>query len=106
MLFPCTIPHTQVLHQHFVVDSPSKVVMDTLASAQAKVNQLWKDALLPKFIQWGRDGQGAHSHALNGLAAKAVLRHLSLIVDSIKEMTPVYALMECNQYELGQKLSR
>ena len=51
-----------------------------IATAQGKINPEWKDANLPKFIQFGKDKQGAHSHALNGPAFKAVWRHKTLLV--------------------------
>ena len=60
------------IHQHFMNDSPDKEVQAELASAQAAVNKLWADAKLPKFIQFGKDDKGSHSHAVNGPAFKAV----------------------------------
>ena len=55
---------------------------------------MWKRAYLPKFIQFGKDGQGEHSHALNGPAFKAVWRHKTLLIQTIKHMEPVYELLE------------
>ena len=87
-----------------MIESPDKELMSLLAEVTDAVNKLWKDANLPKFIQFGRDGQGAHSHALNGPAAKAVLRHKDLLINTIDAMQPVYALYEVDRYALGQKL--
>jgi hypothetical protein len=78
--------------------------MRILEVAQKQVNQLWKEACLPKFIQWGRDGQGSHTHALNGPAAKAVLRNKTLLINTIQHMQPVYALIECNKYTPDQTM--
>ena len=84
----------EAIHRHFLVDSPDAEVMATLQSTQAAINKLWKEAHLPKFIQFGKDGQGEHSHALNGPAFKAVWRHPTLLVETIKLMEPVYELLE------------
>ena len=94
----------QAVHQHLIVESPSPEVMSIMAEAQTKINTLWREAHLPKFIQFGRDAKGAQNHSLNGPASKAVMRHKSLIVDTIKHMQPVYALLECKKYEPGQTL--
>lgn len=84
----------EAVHQHLMVQSPDPDVMEVLATAQENVNKRWKDANLPKFIQFGRDKQGAHSHALNGPAFKAVWSKPELIIETIKDMSPVYALLE------------
>lgn len=71
-----------------------------------RVNALWKEKQLPKFIQFGRDGKGENSHALNGPTVKAVLRDPTLIIDTIEAMAPVYALMEQGKYQLGQTIAK
>ena len=53
-----------------------------------------EQANLPKMIQFGRDNQGAHSHALNGPCFEAVWGRPGMIVSTIKHMGPVYALLE------------
>ena len=59
------------------------------------MNKLWKDAQLPAFIQWGKDGKGEeNSHALNGPTLKKVLRHPTLLPDTFKIMQEVWELLE------------
>jgi hypothetical protein len=87
-----------------MVESPDKDVMAVIEHAQAQVNTLWKSVYLPKLILFGKDSKGAHSHAVNGPTAKAVLRHKSLLIDTIKLMAPVYAMLERNRYTPGQKV--
>ena len=66
-----------------------------IASAKEKVNKLWKDAQLPAFIQWGKDGKGEeNSHALNGPTAKKVLRHPTLLPGTFTIMQEVWELLE------------
>ena len=86
----------EAVHQHFMScsKSPDPAVVEKGERVQAKVNQMWKDAHLPKFIQFGKDAQGEHSHALNGPAFKAVWRHPTLLMDTIKAMEPIYELLE------------
>ena len=83
----------EAIHKHLMVKS-TKEVNKVIEETTLKVNKLWKDAGLSKFIQFGRDKQGAHSHALNGPAFKDVWRRPQLIIDTIKLMQPVYALLE------------
>lgn len=83
------------IHRHLMVQSCEPEVKAVINQAQEEVNALWKTASLPgNFIQFGRDSQGAHSHALNGPAFKAVWRRPELIIQSIKIMEPVYSLLE------------
>ena len=82
------------IHKHLMIDSPDAAVKKVIATAQSNINKLWKEANLPKFIQFGKDTQGAHSHALNGPAFKAVWRNPELLIKTIKLMEPVWALLE------------
>ena len=84
----------EAVHKHLVVESTDAEVKKTLAAAQEAINKLWKDANLPKFIQFGRDGQGAHSHALNGPCFEKVWSTPDLIIKTIELMQPVYELLE------------
>jgi hypothetical protein len=77
-----------------MVESKDTEVKQLIATAQESINKRWKEAQLPKFIQFGRDKQGAHSHALNGPAFKAAWSKPELIVGTIRDMAPVYALLE------------
>ena len=80
--------------------------MKILEQTQAVVNKLWLDAKLPKLIQFGRDGQGAHSHSFNGPTLKKALRNQNLLIDTIEAMRPVYALYERGKYDPGQKMQK
>ena len=66
-------------------------------TAKAKVNDLWAKAHLPKFIQFGKDDKGAHSHAMNGPTFKAVMRNAPLLKATFQAMQPVYALLEAKK---------
>lgn len=87
----------EAVHKHLMVDSPSPEVKKIIADAQEQINALWKAASLPKFIQFGRDQQGAHSHALNGPCFKAVWRKPDLLIKTIHVMKPVYDLLEAEK---------
>lgn len=84
------------VHKHLAVaqTTTDKQVKATCETAQAAINAEWKAAGLPKFIQFGHDETGAHSHALNGPTAEAVMDRPSLIISTIKHMQPVYELLE------------
>ena len=82
------------VHKHLMVESNDPEVKEAIATAQATINKMWKDANLPKFIQFGKDSKGAHSHALNGPCFEAVWGKPQLIIDTIKAMQPVYELLE------------
>ena len=84
----------EAVHKHLMVESDDAEVKKTMEHAQALINKDWKDANLPKFIQFGRDNQGAHSHALNGPCFEAVWGRPDLIIRTITNMGPVYALLE------------
>ena len=84
----------EAVHKHLMVESTDAEVKKTLEIAQAAINTLWKAANLPKYIQFGRDGQGAHSHALIGPCFEKVWSTPQLIIDTITLMGPVYALLE------------
>ena len=84
----------EIVHRHLCVDSSDAEVKQIIETAQKAINTLWKEAHLPKFIQFGKDKQGEHSHALNGPAFKAVWRHKTLLMQTIKHMEPVYELLE------------
>ncbi|KAL1508286.1 hypothetical protein AB1Y20_004400 [Prymnesium parvum] len=94
------------VHEHLKIESPDKEVEAIVESVKNRVNVMWKEKQLPKFIQFGRDGKGENSHALNGPTVKAVLRDPNLIIDTIEAMAPVYALMEQGRYQLGQKVEK
>jgi len=96
----------QAVHEHLKIESPDKEVEAIVESVKNRVNVMWKEKQLPKFIQFGRDGKGENSHALNGPTVKAVLRDPNLIIDTIEAMAPVYALMEQGRYQLGQKVEK
>ena len=85
----------QGVHRHLIVEGKSASIQKIIASAKEKVNKLWKDAQLPAFIQWGKDGKGEeNSHALNGPTLKKVLRHPTLLPDTFKIMQEVWELLE------------
>lgn len=92
------------MHQHLIVETLDEEVIDILKAAQSKVNELWAAQKLPKFIQFGKDDKGCHSHALNGPAAKEALRSPTLIIQTIEAMQPVYDMLELKRYEVGQKI--
>ncbi len=46
------------------------MVKAIIETAQAEVNALWKDAQLPKLVQFEKDNKGAHSRTLNRPAFK------------------------------------
>ena len=89
----------EAVHKHLVAceESKDKQVQATGREAQAVINKEWKDANLPKYIQFGKDDKGAHSHALNGPCFEAVWGRPGLIVSTIKHMGPVYALLETRE---------
>ena len=97
---------TQAVHQHLIVESPDKEVMQVIQRTTADINALWKSVYLPKVILFGVDEKGQHSHACNGPTAKAVLRHKSLLIETIKKMQPVYAMLERGLYSPGQKVQK
>jgi|TARA_B110000046_G_scaffold97300_2_gene105010 hypothetical protein len=94
------------VHQHLIVESPDKEVMQVIQRTTADINALWKSVYLPKVILFGVDEKGQHSHACNGPTAKAVLRHKSLLIETIKKMQPVYAMLERGLYSPGQKVQK
>ena len=85
------------IHQYFMNDSPDKEVQAELASAQVAVNKLWADAELPKFIQFGKDDKGSHSHAVNGPAFKAAWGNPPLLIETFKLMEPVWDMLEARK---------
>ena len=91
----------ETIHQHLIVESPDPEVQAELESAQKDVNEDWANQNLPKFIQFGKDNQGAHSHALNGPAFEAVMSHPQLLVRTYKRMEKVYAMLEARQLTPG-----
>ena len=84
----------EAVHKHLMVESTDPVVNEIIERKTIEINQLWKDANLSKFIQFGKDGKGAHSHALNGPAFKDMMRAPKLVVSTIEKMKEVYALLE------------
>jgi hypothetical protein len=82
------------VHKHLMVDSGDAGVKSVIEVAQSKINAEWKAANLPKFIQFGQDKKGAHSHALNGPAIEALWAKPALLISTIRHMQPVYALLE------------
>jgi hypothetical protein len=82
------------VHKHLMVDSTDGEVKKKIEIAQENINKEWKDANLPKFIQFGKDNQGAHSHALNGPCIEAVWAKPQLLISTIRHMEPVYTLLE------------
>ncbi|KAL1525355.1 hypothetical protein AB1Y20_020217 [Prymnesium parvum] len=97
---------SEAVHEHLKIESPDKEVETVIENTKERINALWKAKNLPKYIQFGRDGKGEHSHALNGPTVKAVLRDPTLIIDTIETMAPVYALMEQGKYQLGQTVQK
>ena len=89
---------TQAVHQHLIVESPDKEVMQVIQRTTADINALWKSVYLPKVILFGCDEKGP--------TAKAVLRHPSLLIETIKKMRPVYAMLERGLYSPGQKVQK
>lgn len=87
----------EAIHQQLIVESPDKEVQAQLASTQAAVNKLWSGAALPKFIQFGKDDKGSHSHALNGPAFKAVWDNAPLLIETFKLMEPVWEMNEARK---------
>jgi hypothetical protein len=65
-----------------------------IAEVQRKLNELWAAANLPQFIQWGKDEQGSHSHAMNGPTIKAVFARPELIKETFRLMEQVWELHE------------
>ena len=58
----------EAIHKPLMVITNEPVAKAIIETAQAEVNALWKDAQLPKLVQFGKDNKGAHSHTLNGPA--------------------------------------
>lgn len=81
------------IHQHLVVQIDSPEVMSEIRAATRDVNQMWQNAHLPKFMQFGKDDQGSHSHAANGPAFKAIVRS-NLLQRTFERMMPVWVLVE------------
>ena len=84
----------QSIHQHFVVDTKNEEVLSVLRAAQTSVNELWHNANLPKYIQFGKDDRGTQSHAADGPTMKAVMAHPTLLKQTMDLMQPVYALLQ------------
>ena len=84
----------EAVHKHLMVDSTDPAVTEVIERVTQQINKRWKDAGLSKFIQFGRDGKGAHSHALDGPAFKDMMRAPQLIIDTIETMKEVYSLLE------------
>lgn len=78
-------------------DSNDPEVKKTGESAQSDINSMWKAESLAKFIQFGKDGKGEHTHTLNGPAFDDVARHPTLLLRTIDRMRPVYALLEAKK---------
>eukprot|EP00966_Prymnesium_polylepis_P254205 5874768-Prymnesium_polylepis.1 len=87
----------EVVHKHLMVESTDPEVKAAIEKATTSINQRWKDANTPKFIQFGRDETGAHSHAMNGPTAEFVMDRPDLIIGTIQDMAPVYALLEARK---------
>ena len=87
----------EAIHQHLALESPDAEVQQVLDAAKRKVNDLWASAHLPKFIQFGKDGKGAHTHAMNGPTFKAVMRNAPLLKATFQAMQPVYALLDAKK---------
>ena len=87
----------EAVHKHLVAceESTDNEVQAVGREAQGKINKEWVN--LPKLIQFGKDDQGHHSHALNGPCFEAVWGKPQLIVDTVKFMEPVYALLEARK---------
>ena len=67
-----------------------------VARVKEKVNQLWLEARLPAFIQFGMDDSKGkeNAHALNGPTVKKVLRHKTLLPDTFRAMQELWELLE------------
>jgi hypothetical protein len=87
----------EAVHKHLMTESKDQEVKLAITTAQESINTLWKAANLAKFIQFGRDGKGAHVHTLNGPAFKDVMRNGKLLTRTIELMQPVYALLEARK---------
>ena len=84
----------EAVHRHLIIETKNTDVLEVLQKAQKLINELWKNANLSKFIQFGPDSGG---HALNGPAFKAVMRSPTLLIDTIALMQPVYGLLETHK---------
>lgn len=95
----------EAVHRPLVLGHESKdpFVKQTCAEAQKKVNELWSDAQLPKFIQWGMgENKGKdkeNAHALNGPTFKKAWAKPNLLLETMKAMDSVWELKEANRLE-------
>ena len=81
------------VHQFLVIDAENPAIAAEQKVVMADVNAMWQQAHLPKFIQFGKDDKGAHSHALNGPAFKMVMRS-DLLLRTFKRMMTLWQLVE------------
>ena len=84
------------VHKHLALgaDSTNKEVQRVCAHAQATVNQLWRDANLPKHIQFGKVDGKELEHALNGPAFNKAFGTPGLLQNTMNAMDPVWRLRE------------
>ena len=82
------------MHQHFVIETKDTEVREILEVTLREVNELWHNANLPKYIQFGKDERGVNSHAMDGPTVEAVLCKPELLTKTIDIMRPVYDLLE------------
>jgi len=79
-------------------------VTEAIKTATKELNKLWGGSHLACHVKfgWKDDKKGGTKFpiALNGPAIKDVLRHGSLLIQSLKIMKPVYQLFEAKQYHV------
>ena len=84
------------VHKHLALgaDSKHEQVKSTCATAQVEVNQLWRDANLPKFIQFGKVDGKELEHTLNGPAFNKAFGTPGLLQNTMNAMDAVWRLRE------------
>ncbi len=68
--FVCWKSTDEAIHKPLMMITNNLVAKAIIETVQAEVNARWKEARLPKLIQFEKDEKGAHSHTLNGAALK------------------------------------
>eukprot|EP00966_Prymnesium_polylepis_P068102 1582882-Prymnesium_polylepis.1 len=76
------------VHKHLMVESKEPEVKKTIKEAQAKDQ---------REVEGRQSAQGAHGHAMNGPTVEYVMDHPALVIDTIKDMQPVYQLLEARK---------
>lgn len=84
----------QSIQNHLNFESPHPSIRAKQQEAEQRVNARLQATHTPKYIKFGRDNKGEHSHAADGPTTLHLLHTHGLLVGLMQDMAEVWALME------------